>query len=405
MELKMKYQYTNFIYPYIVEERKYNKYLLKLLKNKSCKIKFFEKEKDINLYRYFLPNIRKFMFCDFSFNKNKIEKFKKMDLELQSTVLSKYPCTVFEYKINENLQGKVEKEDGIFFKINSIQIICFSTGICFIVFKTHIENSNEFEDVINFNYKFRNINLKNDNNDKIKIQTDSFENMKTINEIINSIIEKNNYNERLDIDNEKFMCYTYTCIEQENWNENNNFNEIKNEFYKFSNILPSNFNVRTEDIKADEILKIKFAKIGTTKISTALLTSGIDTFNYTKLPYIFENEYFYTYILELYKKIYIKKIALNYKEKNIENTRKEFIEFTKNIWTQEVTDEMQGNNLIKKWETVLELDKDYDNLKNKYNLLYKEANIEKNSKVNRVILIILIISLIINIINFGILFK
>lgn len=405
MELKMKYQYTNFIYPYIVEERKYNKYLLKLLKNKSCEIKFFEKEKDINLYRYFLPNIRKFMFCDFSFNKNKIEKFKKMDLELQSTVLSKYPCTVFEYKINENLQGKVEKEDGIFFKINSIQIICFSTGICFIVFKTHIENSNEFEDVINFNYKFRNINLKNDNNDKIKIQTDSFENMKTINEIINSIIEKNNYNERLDIDNEKFMCYTYTCIEQENWNENNNFNEIKNEFYKFSNILPSNFNVRTEDIKADEILKIKFAKIGTTKISTALLTSGIDTFNYTKLPYIFENEYFYTYILELYKKIYIKKIALNYKEKNIENTRKEFIEFTKNIWTQEVTDEMQGNNLIKKWETVLELDKDYDNLKNKYNLLYKEANIEKNSKVNRVILIILIISLIINIINFGILFK
>ena len=405
MELKMKYQYTNFIYPYIVEERKYNKYLLKLLKNKSCEIKFFEKEKDINLYRYFLPNIRKFMFCDFSFNKNKIEKFKKMDLELQSTVLSKYPCTVFEYKINENLQGKVEKEDGIFFKINSIQIICFSTGICFIVFKTHIENSNEFEDDINFNYNFRNINLKNDTNDKIKIQTDSFENMKTINEIINSVIEKNNYNERLDIDNEKFMCYTYTCIEQENWNENNNFNEIKNEFYKFSNILPSNFNVRTEDIKADEILKIKFAKIGTTKISTALLTSGIDTFNYTKLPYIFENEYFYTYILELYKKIYIKKIALNYKEKNIENTRKEFIEFTKNIWTQEVTDEMQGNNLIKKWETVLELDKDYDNLKNKYNLLYKEANIEKNSKVNRVILIILIISLIINIINFGILFK
>lgn len=405
MELKMKYQYTNFIYPYIVEERKYNKYLLKLLKNKSCEIKFFEKEKDINLYRYFLPNIRKFMFCDFSFNKNKIEKFKKMDLELQSTVLSKYPCTVFEYKINENLQGKVEKEDGIFFKINSIQIICFSTGICFIVFKTHIENSNEFEDVINFNYKFRNINLKNDNNDKIKIQTDSFENMKTINEIINLVIEKNNYNEKLDIDNEKFMCYTYTCIEQESWNENNNFNEIKNEFYKFSNILPSNFNVRTEDIKADEILKIKFAKIGTTKISTALLTSGIDTFNYTKLPYIFENEYFYTYILELYKKIYIKKIALNYKEKNIENTRKEFIEFTKNIWTQEITNEMQGNNLIKKWDTVLELDKDYDNLKNKYNLLYKEANIEKNSKVNKVILIILIISLIINIINFGILFK
>lgn len=405
MELKMKYQYTNFIYPYIVEEKKYNKYLLKLLKNKFCEIKFFEKEKDINLYEYFLPNIRKFMFCDFSFNKNKIEKFKKMDLELQSTILNKYPCTIFEYKINENLQGKVENEDGIFFKINSIQIICFNTGICFIVFKTHIENSNEFEDVINFNYKFRDINLIQNNNDKIKIQTNNFENMKTINEIINELIQKNNYNEKLDIDTDKFLCYTYTCIEQENWNENNNFNEIKNEFYKFSNILPSNYNVRTENIKAEEISKIKFAKIGITKISTALLTSGIDTFNYTKLPYIFENEYFYTYILELYKKIYLKKISLKYKEKNIENTRKEFIEFTKNIWTQEITNETQGNDLIKKWNTVLELDKDFNNLKNKYNLLYKEANIEKNSKINKAILIILIISLILNIINFWILFK
>lgn len=405
MELKMKYQYTNFIYPYIVEEKKYNKYLLKLLKNKSCEIKFFEKEKDINLYEYFLPNIRKFMFCDFSFNKNKIEKFKKMDLELQSTILSKYPCTIFEYKINENLQGKVENEDGIFFKINSIQIICFNTGICFIVFKTHIENSNEFEDVINFNYKFRDINLIQNNNDKIKIQTNNFENMKTINEIINSVIQKNNYNEKLDIDTDKFLCYTYTCIEQENWNENNNFNEIKNEFYKFSNILPSNYNVRTENIKAEEVSKIKFAKIGITKISTALLTSGIDTFNYTKLPYIFENEYFYTYILELYKKIYLKKISLKYKEKNIENTRKEFIEFTKNIWTQEITNDTGGNDLIKKWNTVLELDKDYNNLKNKYNLLYKEANIERNSKINKAILIILIISLILNIINFWSLFK
>lgn len=405
MELKMKYQYTNFIYPYIVEEKKYNKYLLKLLKDKFCEIKFFEKEKDINLYEYFLPNIRKFMFCDFSFNKNKIEKFKKMDLELQSTILSKYPCTIFEYKINENLQGKVENEDGIFFKINSIQIICFNTGICFIVFKTHIENSNEFEDVINFNYKFRDINLIQNNNDKIKIQTNNFENMKTINEIINELIQKNNYNEKLDIDTDKFLCYTYTCIEQENWNENNNFNEIKNEFYKFSNILPSNYNVRTENIKAEEISKIKFAKIGITKISTALLTSGIDTFNYTKLPYIFENEYFYTYILELYKKIYLKKISLKYKEKNIENTRKEFIEFTKNIWTQEITNATQGNDLIKKWNTVLELDKDYNNLRNKYNLLYKEANIEKNSKINKAILIILIISLILNIINFWMLFK
>ena len=46
MELKMKYQYTNFIYPYIVEEKNYRKYLQKLLRNNKCKPRFFEKEKD-----------------------------------------------------------------------------------------------------------------------------------------------------------------------------------------------------------------------------------------------------------------------------------------------------------------------------------------------------------------------
>ena len=38
MELKTKYQYTYFIYPYVIDEKKYDKYLLKLLNNKNCKI-------------------------------------------------------------------------------------------------------------------------------------------------------------------------------------------------------------------------------------------------------------------------------------------------------------------------------------------------------------------------------
>ena len=41
-----KYQYTYFIYPYIIEETKYDKYILKLLKDKKCSYKIFEKEKD-----------------------------------------------------------------------------------------------------------------------------------------------------------------------------------------------------------------------------------------------------------------------------------------------------------------------------------------------------------------------
>ena len=35
MELKTKYQYTYFIYPYVIKENKFTKYLLKLLKDKK----------------------------------------------------------------------------------------------------------------------------------------------------------------------------------------------------------------------------------------------------------------------------------------------------------------------------------------------------------------------------------
>lgn len=56
MELMTKYQYTYFIYPYMIEEGKYKKYLQGLLRNKKCKLRIFDKQKDIHLYTYFLPH-------------------------------------------------------------------------------------------------------------------------------------------------------------------------------------------------------------------------------------------------------------------------------------------------------------------------------------------------------------
>ena len=49
MELKTKYQYTYFIYPYLIEENNYKNYLYKLLKNKNCKLKVFDASKEVNL--------------------------------------------------------------------------------------------------------------------------------------------------------------------------------------------------------------------------------------------------------------------------------------------------------------------------------------------------------------------
>ena len=50
MELKTKYEYTYFIYPYVIKESKYLKYLMKLLKDKNCDLRILRYYKDMAIY-------------------------------------------------------------------------------------------------------------------------------------------------------------------------------------------------------------------------------------------------------------------------------------------------------------------------------------------------------------------
>lgn len=404
MELKTKYQYTYFIYPYIIKENKYDKYILKLLKDKNAKVRFFEHQKDLEIYSYFLPTIKDFMFQGFEFTKEKIRKFDSFSKDMQSIILSKYPCTMFEYNLGEDVQGKAGEENGIFFKIQKIELICFNTGICFLIIKTNIEDSKEFSDVLNFNYKFRDINsefneLKEYEN--IRLQTTTFSDIKKLNEVIKDITGNRADSKELNIDTNRFLTYAYTCIDQEDWNELKQFKDIEFEFFKYANILPSNYKSNFDKRHMEILSKWKFIRTGITKAGVSLITSGIDTYNYTKLPYTYENEYLYTYILVQYQKIYLNKLENEFKQKNqSEKAREKFIKFTKNLWIQEITNDDIGSNLYKKYRQVAELEKKYVTIKNKYDIAYKELNIEKENKINKAILIALVVSLLFNIINF-----
>ena len=158
MELKTNYQYTYFIHPFIIKEGKYQKYILKMLKDNNCRLKIFQKEKDLRTYKYFLPKTRDFLFSSFSFGNTKLKKLEDLPIDTRAAILSKYPCNIFEYILPKDIQGKVDDRQGIFFTIRKIEVICFNTGICFLVFKTTIEDYKNFSNVLNFNYKFRDIN-------------------------------------------------------------------------------------------------------------------------------------------------------------------------------------------------------------------------------------------------------
>ena len=379
MELKTKYQYTYFIYPYAVKETRYTKYLLKLLKDENCKLRIFRKDKDLNLYSYFSHRAREYMFSSFNLSKSRLAKLEELPLETKAAILAKNPC------------------------ISKIEIICFNTGLCFLAIKTNIEESDKFSDLLNFNYKFRDINQEfaNMNNyDNIRVQTDFFDDVKYFKEFIESLTGPSLESLKLDINTERFLTYSYVCIDQENWNNTNEFDKIKSSYIKFLNILPSDNSVDYSKENIKVISKWKYAKLGVTKQGVTLFSSSSDLNNYTVFPQEFEEQYLYTYIMAIYTKIYLRKINIEFRNgTNVNKTRKEFIKFTQTLWINEITSEDTGSLYYQYLKDVLELNNLYYDTKNKYDILYKELNIEKSSKTNVGIVILLVITLIINAIS------
>lgn len=407
MELKTNYQYTYFIYPFIVKQNKYKEYITKMLKDKKCKLKTFEKERDLKLYKFFLPKWRDILFSSFRFGNMKLKQLEELPIETRAGILDKYPCNIFEYDIKQDIQAKVDDKDGIYFSIRKVNVICFNTGICFLCIKTNLEDNNSFSDVLNFNYKFRDIYSETsdlENYDQIRLQTDSFSGVESFREFIRKITGSNSEMKKLNIDNERLLTYSYLCIDQEAWNNLNEFEKIEYQFNKYANNLSADNSVNFDKDNVRTFSKWKYAKIGLTKSSVSLFTSNYDINHYTVLPYEYENQYLYTYIINLYKKIYLKLISEEFKNTNdIKKIRRKFSKFTKEIWVRDVTQKETGSLLNKELQEELELDDLYKEIKNKYDILYKEFNMKKVIKANGFVLIILAISLILNIYNFIIL--
>lgn len=404
MELKTNYQYTYFIHPFVIKDGKYQKYILKMLKDKNCKLKIFQKEKDLRMYKYFLPKTRDFLFSSFAFGNSKLNQLEELPIETRAAILSKYPCNIFEYQLRRDIQGKMGEKDGIFFNIQKVEVICFNTGICFLTIKTNVEEYEEFANILNFNYKFRDINneFANLNNyDNIRIQTNSFTDIETFKEFIYNITGSNIEAAKLDIDTERFLTYSYVCVDQAAWNSTSGFENIKQYYTKYVNILPADDSRNIDYNELNSFSKWKYARLGLSKLGIMLFSSTADMNNYTILPDEYENQYFYTYILNLYKKIYLKKLELQFKDTTkIKTARKKFIEFTKNLWIQEITEDEVGTLLNHQLQEIFELEKLYAEVKIKYDTLYKELNIEKDRKTTMIIAVVLVISLLFNILNF-----
>ena len=401
MELKTNYQYTYFIYPYAIKEENYKKYIANLMKNKNYQIKFFDSFKDVDLFKYFLPNVKEKMFQDFSFNIEKINQFQKLGKNYKFKILQQQNCLTFEYILNDEIQGKINEKDGIFFTISKVELVCFKTGICFLLLKTHLVDTNDFADLLNFNYKFENINFENKNIkklDNIKIQTNKFNNISNISSVLEDIVGKKIESNKLDIDKNLFLVYTYACLDSSYWNKDSDFENIENEFVKLAEVKPSSREINVDYDKLFMFENSKYMKMRVNSKGAALICSSTDSDNYTKLTEAYENQYLYTYIIALHQKYYLKRLNKDF-EKKPKKTIDNFIKFNNNIWISEITEDTFGQKIYKRCREKLNLEDIFNEVKNKYDIFYKKLNIEKNKKMNTTLIILMICSMVIGIAN------
>ena len=111
---------------------------------------------------------------------------------------------------------------------------------------------------------------------------------------------------------------------------------------------------------------------------------------------------FYSYILTLYKYVFLSKINKELENKDhFDKNRQEFVKFVQEIYTQRITDYISGNKLMSDWEQKLQLDKLYIAVENKFDLLYRNIKLDDHNTIFRIIIILLVVLIIIGTINLG----
>ena len=418
-EEKFKYQYTYHILPYIYEGR-YDEYLTRLLKDTNIIEYRYDKIKNLEIFSYFKKDILESMFYEFPYKET-----EKISIQKKVNKLLKYESVTFEYDIIDKEKNKISMNDivrvagneeyynneknrgNIKFDIEDFKIIVFKSGIAFIILKTVLINTRYISDVMDFNYRFKSILSKRDiikklDNIEICLLGDEVNGFEKLKQIILKYVGKNKNNKILE-NNEEFYTFSYLCMDNIYINEENNKNILKNIYLKYSRILQSSYDTEgldEETIVSKNMTEIKDTNIGITKISSMLLCSGIDPFNFTVLPRDYETKMLYTYIITLYQKLFLVMIS---KELTSENNKKQklgrikFNDFISKMWYNEITLSEKGSIYYEYLKKILEINKTFDETQLKYKLIFRYNKTNKSNIFYKIMGMIGIISIGLNI--------
>ena len=381
---KFKYQYTYHILPYIYEGR-YDEYLTKLLKDTNIIEYRYDKIKDLEIFSYFKKDVLDTMFYEFPYKES-----ENLNIKEKITRLSECESVTFKYDIIDKEKNKTlindivkiaenEKNDenqrdngNIKFDIEDFKIIVFKTGIAFIILKTTLINTRYISDILDFNYRFKSILSKKDiikkiDNIELRLYGDEINGIEKLKQIILNYIGKNKNNKLLE-------------------NDGNNKNILKDVYSRYSRILHSNYDI--EDLEEETMIsknmkELKKVNICITKMSSMLLCSDIDPFNFTVLPRDYETKMLYTYLITIYQKLFL--LMIN-KEIISGNTKKQRFgqirlnEFISKMWYNEITLSEKGSTYYENLKKILEVNKIFDDIQIKSKIMLR-YNRTKNSNI------------------------
>lgn len=377
MELKTKYQYTYFVYPFVVKEKEYAKFITNMILSDKWKEKIFNKVDDAEVDTHFMGTAKNRMFPTLKWSLKEKKEFNQNTLAKKAKTLSELPSCMLEYQFEENAKGKVEEKNAIFFEISKVRLMCFKEGICFLLIKAEMDDDNfsDFNGLLNLNYKFRNVTpqfLRLKDYDYIKIQSDKFDTIEDIRKFINRICVGYEESDMQGAYTNRMFVYSYACVDESEWNKQKDFSSIRDAFLKYKYVLSADYNSEFADNIENESTysRWKYSMYGFTKMSGVVFASATDHFNCTKLPYYYENVYLYIMLYAFYQRlsyVLLLKEIENIKNKNL--VKNKILKMARTSTLGQVSSAEHGMMLWQSWSKTFGLDEMYKSMMDCYNIL------------------------------------
>jgi hypothetical protein len=407
MNLKTVWHYSYFVHPFLIKGNRYKGFIGKLMNDDHWKIDLQGDRIDVNTHSYFLPYVKKFLFPTLFWTREYREEFECMSASRRLDIVTKLPCISFDYFIDTKDRDNYKfSKETLDVEITRVQLICFETGISFLILKTTLEKEDGVcsDDILNFNYKFRTINpryLKKKKTEGLAIKNAGFTGLEDLAGFIGQLLYGFEDVARENIYFDRLFTYSYMCLDETEWNEERPFSEIINEFYKFQYILPSDygstFDEHYKDVKGNTYVRWKYSIYGFSRESGVVMSSNRELFNVTKLPQYYETIYFYIFLLAFYQRISLilfSEELMGSDTAGVDELKERFTRFTHFSWFSQITNSENGTDVWKKWQKAFDLPAQYEEVQKEYSEFYEYKVAKGQERINVLLIVIYVISVV-----------